>query len=252
MGSGYTPRTDRRGRVHPPTLDANPDVPPGDASSREPAPERPTWSRRRTRAAPSSSAGAPCTLQPALRPAMQRALQCAMQRALQRALQSALQRAPAARPCDPTEAVLRRGHFRPPAEPRTLPYSHLTPTLLLPYSYLTPTLLPPYSYLTPTSLLPYSHLTPTLLPPHSYLTPTLLLPYSHLTPTLLPLPHSHLIPISPTSTSPHLAPPHLTYIILASLPSSLPGGPRSAPPSWSGSPSSRSPSSRSPSSRSPS
>ena len=197
MGSGYTPRTDRRGRVHPPTLDANPDVPPGDASSREPAPERPTWSRRRTRAAPSSSAGAPCTLQPALRPAMQRALQCAMQRALQRALQSALQRAPAARPCDPTEAVLRRGHFRPPAEPRTLPYSHLTPTLL-------------------------------------------------------PLPHSHLIPISPTSTSPHLAPPHLTYIILASLPSSLPGGPRSAPPSWSGSPSSRSPSSRSPSSRSPS
>jgi hypothetical protein len=163
LGSGYTPRTDRRGRVHPPTLDANPDVPPGDASSREPAPERPTWSRRRTRAAPSSSAGAPCTLQPALRPAMQRALQCAMQRALQRALQSALQRAPAARPCDPTEAVLRRGHFRPPAEPRTLPYSHLTPTLLLPYSYLTPTLLPHYShYLTPTlfpSHLPPPHLT---------------------------------------------------------------------------------------------
>ena len=233
MGSGYTPRTDRRGRVHPPTLDANPDVPPGDASSREPAPERPTWSRRRTRAAPSSSAGAPCTLQPALRPAMQRALQCAMQRALQRALQSALQRAPA--------TLLRQS-----CEEGT------SGRLPSPVPYLTPTLLPRYSYLTPTLLPPYSHLTPTLLPPHSYLTPTLLLPYSHLTPTLLPLPHSHLIPISPTSTSPHLAPPHLTYIILASLPSSLPGGPRSAPPSWSGSPSSRSPSSRSPSSRSPS
>ena len=220
MGSGYTPRTDRRGRVHPPTLDPNPDVPPGDASSREPAPERPTWSRRRTRAAPSSSAGAPCTLQPALRPAMQRALQ----------------RAPAARPCS---APLRP--YRGSLAKRVLPAACRAPY---------PTLLLPYSYLTPTLLLPYSYLTPTSLPPHSYLAPTLLLPYSHITPTTLP--HSHLIPISPTSTSPHLAPPHLPYIILAPLPSSSPGGPRSAPPSCSGSPSSRSPSSRSPSSRSPS
>ena len=99
---------------------------------------------------------------------------------------------------------------------------------------------------------PAPYLTPTLLLP-------LLLPYSCLTPTSLP-PCSHLTYLrlaSPASSLPHLPPPHLTYLLLTSpasssshLPPSAPGGPRSAPPSSSGSPSSRSPSSRSRSSRS--
>ena len=99
--------------------------------------------------------------------------------------------------------------------------------------------------------LPDSHLAPTV-------TPALLLPHSHLIPTSLTSSLPRLSPpCLPFPSSPHLPPPHLTYLLFTSptsssshLPASSPGGPRSAPPSSSGSRSSRSPSSRSRSSRS--
>ena len=77
---------------------------------------------------------------------------------------------------------MKRALPRRPAEPRTLPDSHLAPTV------------------TPALLLPYSYLTPTFLPPH--------LPPPCLTCLLL---------ASFAPSSPHLPPPHLTCLLLISL-----------------------------------
>ena len=89
---------------------------------------------------------------------------------------------------------MKRALPRRPAEPRTLPDSHLAPT----YSCLTPALLLPHSHLSSTSL---TSALPHLPPPSSFASSSPHLP-PHLT--------------SPPSSLPHL-PPHLTYLLLISL-----------------------------------